>query len=293
MSVKISRREEKRDTSIRDFSLAAVLPLLLSGLIGFFLGQTDKVDSTSNNLLLASAQDSLTTLQAQLNARRHLVVELDSLLIILTESNEKRKAEFSQVAATEATDILFDSPLDLWISAVTSDYTRMRGAVSELEGRVTGNTVLQRTEVKPLFDMFRHLNQQSNNYLQLRLNAFRGQTSGQRENTEALVDVQDDCDQQIERLQAELQILERRLENKELDIERLKTKLADTGDEDPITPVSFQMEKSAIMEAVMEIESISRQLPSGILTSNKKTEEVEARILRQTGLIKNALAVIE
>jgi hypothetical protein len=44
MSVKISRREEKRNTSLRDFILAAVFPLLLAGLIGFLIGKAGNVD---------------------------------------------------------------------------------------------------------------------------------------------------------------------------------------------------------------------------------------------------------
>jgi len=293
MSVKISRREEKRDTSIRDFALATVLPLLLTGLIGYFLGTSDKIDARVSSAELQQIRLSLHQAERQLTETSWLIGELDSLLQSLTEAHQERKEEFTQVVAQGTETSPFDSPLDNWIRAERRDYEQYRRSISELEGTVAGRKLIEEESVEPLFEMFQQLNQLSHNFFLARQTAFRGQTMEQREMTETLTEREEAFEDDVEDLRSDLDKAEDKLADKEELIALLQTKL--TLKETPIINdrVSYQSQKATINAAITEIETITRQLPSGLLASKKKNEEIEAQIMKQVTLIENTLAEIE
>jgi hypothetical protein len=141
--------------------------------------------------------------------------------------------------------------------------------------------------------MFQQLNQHSHNFFLARQTAFRAQTMEQREMTESLTEREEEFEDDIEDIREDLAKAENKLTDKEELIALLQSKLS--LKETPVIAdqVSYQPQKAAINAAATELEIIARQLPSGLLGSKKKNEEVEASILQQVTVIENALAEIK
>lgn len=293
MSVKISRREEKRDNSIREFMLAALLPLLLSGLVGYFIGETGRIDSRVSRTELGAIRDSLNLTTAQLAERDWLVGELDSLLEAFIDSRKRRLEEFAALEVAGTDDSHFDDPLTNWIRATASDFTRFSGAVSQLEGSLDGKAVIAKNSLHPLFELFREVNLQSNLYFRLRSSAYLAQTAEQRVMTETLTDSQSDCEDEIAGVNAELALTKSKLESKMGVLEIMETRLAMANSTASNEQVTYQPQKGEINAAIIEIEAITQQIPSGVLVPRRKKEEIEARIMKEIGKIENALAIIE
>ena len=295
MSVKISRREEKRNTSLRDFSLAAVLPLLLTGLIGYFLGHSRTVDTAVSISEVGQLNARVDMLDKQVASYEYVTHELDSLLKAFEAAHDARREDFTSLASQPAETVVFDDPLENWIRAEARDYERFREAIIKLEAYAAERLPLEPSRVNPLIATFRKLNQKGHRLLNHRAQTHRAQTAGDRVLSESISEREEDFEDEREALEDKLAKAESSLALKQELIATLQTKLAlqDNGPATPTAdPISYQAQKSVINAALIEIENISSNLPGGLLGGNKK-KEVEADIKRQVGVIENALADIE
>ncbi|WP_116126993.1 hypothetical protein [Lewinella sp. IMCC34183] len=293
MSVKISRREEKRDTSLRDFILAATLPLLLSGLIGYYTGRTGDINQGVNQQTIAAVEARADTTTAQLRAQNNFLRTVDSLTALLLADQEERKKEFFQITsqAIPGQD-MGAGVFATWNIAINRDFEVYSNAITAEQGKLRGRPELSEADLLPVITLFKELNQLTKSYFIYQREMYSVQTLDQREMSEALAEKDKELGTDIDKLQAQLDLAEQKLQLKDIKIERLTTQLA--GANTPVAePVSYQQEKATINAAVTEIESISRQLPSGIIVTRSKKEELASKIMQQVAVIENALENIE
>ena len=293
MSVKISRREEARETPLRDFLLAATLPLLLTGLLGYFLGLAGRSDTRVDTGDLARMEARALEAEGQLAERRRFVAAVDSLLRAHTTAQEERQAEFTQLISQGQPELDFGGdPLANWSRDVRRDHDRFARGISELQGSVTGREYIREEDVHPVVELFGELNQLTRTHFVQQRTAYSLQTMDQREMSEAFSEQTEDQEAALDDLRARLAIADRKLENRDITIANLRASASPGGGEPPVS-VSYRREANAIKDAAVEIEAISKRIPSGVLVSRKKKTELETEVLKQVAKIEQALQVIE
>ncbi|PPK88789.1 hypothetical protein CLV84_1761 [Neolewinella xylanilytica] len=291
MSVKISRREEKRATPLRDFLLAATLPLLLAGMIGYVAGRAATADTGINRAEVQRMQERAERAEAQLAEQAQFVEEVDSLTRLLVAARDARKEEFSQIVAQGGSDFAFgQDPLSAWTKQVRQDLTTYSQAMNELQGSIAGRDIIEESSIVPITHLYDNLIEQCGQYFNDQRRAYQAMNDDQKRMSESIAEQEEVLDDELEDLQTALDQAKRKLEIKDERINLLNSQLAQSGDVPP--PVSFQAEKATIKGATVRIEAISRQLPTGVV-GKRKVAEIEAEILTQVGLIESALEIIE
>ncbi|WP_116106509.1 hypothetical protein [Lewinella sp. IMCC34191] len=291
MSVKISRREEKRATPLRDFLLAATLPLLLAALIGYLAGRAANADAGINRAEVQQMQERAERAEAQLSEQARFVQDVDSLTRLLVDARDARKEEFSQIVAQGSSDYTFgQDPLSAWTKQVREDLTSYSRAMNELQGSIAGRDIIEESSIMPITHLYSSLIELCGQYFNDQRRTYQAMNDDQKRMSESIAEQEEVLDDELEDLQAELDQAKRKLEIKDERINLLNSQLAQTGEVPP--PVSFQAEKTAIKGATVRIEAISRQLPTGVV-GKRKVAEIEAEILTQVGVIESALEIID
>lgn len=291
MSVKISRREEKRATPLRDFLLAATLPLLLCGVLGYLFGKADGVNTAINRSEVEEMQALAQQLQDELAERDRFINAVDSLSELLISARDARKDEFTQIVAQGAPEYGFgQDPFATWTKNVRRDLTEHSQSISELEGSVAGRGIVPTERLQPVSRLYEYLIDQCAQYFNDQRRTYQAMTEDERRRSESIADQEEALDDQLSEVEEELKQARRKLEIKDERINLLTSQITQSGAAPD--PISFQTEKAAIKQATTQIEAISKQLPTGVV-GKKKVSEIEAEILLQIGLIENALEVIE
>ncbi|MGB3798317.1 MAG: hypothetical protein WA952_00810, partial [Lewinella sp.] len=165
MSVKISRREEKRATPLRDFLLAATLPLLLAGVIGYLAGRAANVDAGINRAEVHEMKKRAERAEGKLAEQTRFVHDVDSLTQLLIEARDARKEEFSQIVAQGSSDFAFgEDPLSNWTKQVRQDLTSYSRAINELQGSIAGREIIEESSIIPITNLYGTLIDQCGQY---------------------------------------------------------------------------------------------------------------------------------
>lgn len=298
MSVQISRRTEARETPLRDFLLAATLPLLLMGLLGYFLGLAGRSDTHVDTGDLARMETRALAAEEQLAERTRFVAAIDSLLQTQVTAKEARQDEFARLIAQGQPDLDFGGdPLANWSRDVRRDHDGLARAISELQGSITGREFIREEDVHPVIELFEALNLETRQHFIDQRTAYSLQTVDTRELARTLNEDIATLETEVADLTADAKTAARKLENRDITIANLRASAGGDGGGvaggAAATPVSYRPEANAIKDAAVEIEAISKRIPSGVLVSRKKKTEIETEILRQVAAIERALEVIE
>lgn len=292
MSVKISRREEKRDTSLRDFLLAATLPLLVAGIIGFLIGQSGKLDAGASSEKIAAENARAIAAEERAGELEKLILVVDSLHQELEDITEQLDDELGTAieSAHGGTSVSLGGPFYNWDRDFQRERAKLADAMSEVEGNAESREILSKATLKAVTSSFKGLYETKFLALRLRKNDFSTSNFDAQQISEKISTAEEDAEKKVEDIKGELTVANRKLELKQIEIDGLKAQAANSGT--TIEPISYKQEKGQINAALIKIKNSTEEIDSGVLVSKKKQAEIKAKILLEIGNIENAVDLI-
>jgi hypothetical protein len=292
MSVKISRREEKRNTSLRDFILAAVFPLLLTGLIGFLIGKAGGVDGeiNSSELVVLSKQAKKANLEA--TEMRGLIFSIDSLRDELQDTAEDFDESFYK--AIEAGSNEFDianSPLQRWAERLTAAERNLADALADdIFGPSLGRKILSEDLLDATTDPLRDLIQEKFKALRKRKSDYIGKNINTQDVSALISQQEEEAKTELDDTKDDLKLANKRMQFLQADYDNCQKNLTRAQVNEPPLPPSFELEKKSIQDAIQDIRSAVPELAKGFLGKKK---DIHLRIISAVEEIEEATGRIK
>lgn len=271
MSVKITRHETKRNTSLRDFILVATLPLLLFGAIGYLVGSNRSGDAEKNAAELAKVRAKFEKLNRESIALNAYLTEADSLRTSLKDDLKALNKERMVAFSAEPT-ALGDDPIAEWwkqTTAVQRDYQRK---MKRLEGLMEGDKILSRKQIAIPMDLFTDFNEKAYENFDTYKDARERYGMNRNKFASSVEDLEIEHREAISELKSKLSRANEKVDDLSNEKDKLIEQLSNTGK--VICPDNSE-EKSAIKDGVTEIVAVVEGLAAkrGFLNLNKETRE--------------------
>ncbi len=275
MSVKIIQREEKRNTSLRDFLLVATLPLLLMLAVGFLLGSTRAGDVEKNEATISELRADNKQLRAEYDELTRYVFVVDSLhdelADDLVELHETRRDAFGQPTTSVSED-----PIAIWWKEVTITQREYQVELAEVVGQLEANKILTRKQINQVSSLFTAYNEQANNNLSTHKSARERYGQTQNSCDTEIEDLREEHRKEVDDYKRKLDRDADKIDDLNDDKQNLIAQLANTG---KVVCPDNAPQKGAIKDAVSELVAVVEGLNTqgGLLKLNKKDrEEVRA-----------------
>lgn len=292
MSVKLTRREEKRNTSLRDFLLAATLPLLLVGAIGYLIGANNAGDSQKNAIELEKMKKEAANSKRELKALNKYLNFVDSMHTEMIEGRETLKDEYTNAISRE--DDGFSDPLGEWARDVGEYGAKIGRRFDGGVGKVTGEAVISGNQVDVPSFIFKDLLREIIDSFDQNLKSKRRTGANQDEFSDELEDLQNKCDETESRLNLDIRGLKRDVARLETDRDKLREQL---GRKEPCATVEcpdYSSDKEQIKDVLSEIQTsldgldIKGKNLLGIPTNKKSVTKVNQFQVNLKALLRDA-----
>lgn len=278
MSVKIKRREEKRNTALPQFLLSAALPLLLVGWLGFSLGKTSKEDQDVSRAAVTAEGERADVAELQLASWQSFIGSLDSLKGQVEEDLEDQEDKLNDAVREyegRSEDVLgLDSdPLRDWRSDCKDVKEELVDEVRDLMRKTNSKDLLSKDKIDQVGSV----------WISYIVTSFDGIITRQEEIKRRLAtgqSLQSDCEERIEELEDEISDLEEDLERagqRYSDLRENRDDLRAEVNANSQVPYDNTPHKNDIRLIISNLETISSEIKSGALNINGRRAREEAQ----------------